>query len=98
MKRWPWVDKNHIKQIIDSEFDINNLPKLFRHEQSRQKHSTQTVAGVLLPLAGGSAKIISGTTGLQNAFHSLPTFLSAFLVYVSIRATYAPEYGTTIHL
>src|SRR5579859_4174362 len=97
-KRWPWVEKNHIKQIIDSEFDINNLPKLFRDEQSRQKHSTQTVAGMLFPLAGGSAEIISGTTKLQNVFHSLPTFLSAFLVYVSIRATYTPEYGTTIPL
>jgi hypothetical protein len=95
-KRWPWVDKIHIKQIIDGEFDIDNLPKLFRDEQSRRKHSTQTVTGMLFPFAGGSAEIISGTTKLQNVFHSLPTFLSAFLVYVSIRATYAPEYGTTI--
>src|SRR5579859_2350397 len=97
-KRWPWVDTNHINQIIDGEFDINNLPKLFHDEQSPRKHSTQTVAGVLFPLAGGPSEIIPGTARLQNIFHSLPTFLSAFLVYVSIRATYAPEYGTTIPL
>src|SRR5579859_1458451 len=97
-KRWPWVDKNHIEQIINGKFDINNLPKLFRDEQSRREHSTQTVTGVLFPLAGGSVEIIPGTARLQNVFHSLPTFLSAFLVYVSIRATYAPEYGTTIPL
>jgi hypothetical protein len=97
-KRWPWVDKVHIASIIVGELDINNLPKLFRDDQSRRKHNIHTATGMLFPLGGGPAEFVQSQTKLQTVFHNLTTFLSAFMVYISIRATFAPEYGSTMTL
>ena len=97
-KRWPWVDKVHITSIIVGELDINNLPKLFRDDQSRRKHNIQTATGMLFPLGGGPAEFVQSQTKLQTVFHNLATFLSAFMIYISIRATFAPEYGSTMSI
>jgi len=97
-KRWPWVDKVHIASIIVGELDINNLPKLFRDDQSRRKHNIQTATGMLFPLGGGPAEFVQSQTKLQTVFYNLTTFLSAFMIYISIRATFAPEYGSTMTL
>src|SRR5947199_528946 len=39
LSRWPWVDKSTVESIANGEFDINNLPKLHREEEPRNRHT-----------------------------------------------------------
>ena len=93
LSRWPWIEKSTIEVIANGEFDINNLPKLHREEEPRNRHQRKVIEGMHFPTDGSKPELITGRTKMQAAFPNLPTFLSAWLMYVSIRSSYSPERG-----
>jgi hypothetical protein len=95
LSRWP-VDKSIIQSIADGEFDINSLPKLHREEALRTRYTWKTTEGYHLPLDGGKPELVIGPTKMQSAFKDLPTFLSAWLIYVAIRRAFSPTHGTPL--
>ena len=96
LARWPWVDKTVIQSIADGEFDINSLPKLHREEAPRTRYTWKSTEGYHLPLDGGKAELVIGPTKMQSAFKDLPTFLSAWLIYVAIRQAFSPAHGSPL--
>jgi hypothetical protein len=93
LSHWTWVERPCIEDIANGEFDIYDLPKLHRDEYLRNLHTTKSVEGVMHPLSGARPHVVQARTKLQSSFKNLDTFLSAWLIYVSIRMVYAPEYG-----
>lgn len=93
LSRWPWVDKATVESIANGEFDIYELPKLYREETLRNRYVTKSKEGVHFPIGGGVPTIIHTRTKLQSSFKDLSSFLSAWLIYISIRASYAPDRG-----
>src|SRR2546423_733611 len=93
LSRWPWVDRSLVENIANGTFDIYDLPKLHRDEFLRNRHIAKTVDGVTYPLSGGRPHIVQAKTKLQSSFKDYGTFQSAWMVYVSIRTSYAPERG-----
>jgi hypothetical protein len=93
LSRWPWVDKATVELIANGEFDINNLPKLHREEDPRNRHTKKVTEGVHFPTDGSKPELVTGRTKMQSAFKDLSTFLSAWLFYISIRVSYVPERG-----
>lgn len=87
------MNKATIELIANSEFDINNLPKLFREEEPRNRHTKKVTEGVHFPTDGSKPELITGGTKMQSAFKDMSTFLSAWMFYISIRVSYAPERG-----
>jgi hypothetical protein len=51
------------------------------------------VTEMLFLISGGSAELISGQTKLHTVFNNLTSFLSIFMIYISIRFTFKPTYG-----
>jgi hypothetical protein len=94
LSRWPWVDKTLIQNVANGEFDIYQLPKLHREETFRNRHIAKSIDGVNIPAHGGIPTIVHGSTKLQSTFKDLSSFLQAWLIYVSIRVSYAPERGS----
>ena len=90
---WPWVDTTTITAIAAGRFDITSLPKLFRDESIRTRLAAKEVEGWNAPVQGGEVKLVMGRTKFHTAFKDLSSFLSAWLVYCSIRSTYSPERG-----
>ena len=86
-----WVQRSVVQTIADGEFDIHDLPKLHREEEQRMSHNRKVTEGVHFPVDGGKPELVIGRTKMQSAFKDLATFLSAWMVYVSIRSTFAPE-------
>lgn len=93
LARWPWIDKATVDLIANGEFDINNLPKLFCEEELRNLHIKKVTEGVHWPVDGGKPELVTGRTKMHNAFKDMATFLSAWLVYISVRSSYVPERG-----
>jgi hypothetical protein len=98
LSRWKWVDTATITAIATGRFDITSLPKLFRSESVRTRLATKEVEGWNAPAQGGDLKLIVGRTKFATAFKDLPSFLSAWLVYCSIRSTYSPEHGPGLNM
>ena len=93
LSRWPWVDKDVVNSIALGEFDIHHLPKLHREHTLRNRHVKSIKESYNIPLDGSKPELITGHTKMHQAFRDLPTFLSAWLIYSSIRISYAPERG-----
>jgi hypothetical protein len=93
LSRYSWVDKSVVKSIADGEFDIHDLPKLHREEEPRSTFKGKITDGVHFPADGGKPELVTTRTKMQSAFKDLTTFLSAWLIYVSIRTSFAPERG-----
>jgi len=91
LSRWYWVDQATVDAICQGNFDINNLPKLHREENLRNRHSKAVTEGYSIPLNGDPPELILGQTKMHSAFRDLPTFLSAWLVYISICSSYDRE-------
>jgi len=99
LSRWPWVEASMVASIANGEFDINNLVKLHREEEVRQRHTKMTTEGVFQPLdKSKSSEVIVSMSKLHRVFKDLPTFLGAWTVYTSIRVTYSPDRGAGILL
>jgi hypothetical protein len=93
LSRWSWVtDQNVIASIANGNFDINQLPKLHREEDFRNRHGKATAEGVFNPFDKSKpSEVLMGQTKMHQVFKDLPTFFSAWQVYTSIRSTYSPE-------
>ena len=92
LKRWSWVDQATVDSISDGTFDINNLPKLHREEDPRNRHLKSTIKGGLIPFdKNEQPEVFIGETKMHKAFKDPYTFFSAWEVYVSIRTAYAPD-------
>jgi hypothetical protein len=91
--RWPWVDRSMIEEIANGEFDIYDLPKLHRDENLRNRHLAKTVDGIMQPLSGARPHLVQARTKIQNSLRNLDTFISAWMIYCSIRISYVPERG-----
>lgn len=91
LARWSWIDKTVVDSIVLGEFDLNSLPKLHREQNLRNKHVTKTMESYSIPLDGSKPEIVTGRTKMDSAFPDLATFLSAWLIYISVRTTFAPE-------
>ena len=91
--RWSWIDLSTAEAIANGSFDLNSLPKLHREEGLRNRHLAKTVQSYVIPLDGGKPGLVSGRTKMQSAFPDLSTFLSAWLIYISVRTSYNPERG-----
>ena len=90
---WPWIEKSTVEAIVNGAFDINNLPKLHREESARNRHNLKTTDGVHFPMDGGKGELVTVRTKMLTAFRDLPTFLSAWHIYMSVRSSYSPEGG-----
>jgi hypothetical protein len=93
LSRYSWVNKSVIQSIADGEFDIHDLPKLHQEEEPRTNYKGKLTEGVHFPAGGGAPEVVTTRTKMQTAFKDLTTSLSAWLIYVSIRTTFAPERG-----
>ena len=83
-----------LQSIANGQFDLNSLPKLHRQEEFRNRHVKATAEGFHFPLDRSKpAEVIVGRTKMHLAFKDLPTFISAWQVYISIRTSYHPERG-----
>jgi len=91
LARWSWIDKTVVDSIALGEFDLNSLPKLHREQTLRNKHAVKTMESYSIPLDGSKPEIVTGRTKMDSAFPDLATFLSAWLMYISVRTTFAPE-------
>ena len=93
LSRWPWVDKDVVDSIVLGEFDIHLLPKLHREHTLRNRHLKSIKESYNIPLDGSRPELITGRTKMHQAFRDLSTFLSAWLIYCSIRISFAAERG-----
>jgi len=93
LSQWHWVTRPLAESIANGSFDIYDLPKLHRDQTLRDRHIQKNVEGVLQPLSGGKPILLHAKTKLQSTFPDMNTFLSAWLVYGSIRSAFAPEMG-----
>ena len=91
LSRWPWVDKDVVDSIGLGEFDIYHLPKLHREDALRNRHIKSIKESYNIPLDGSKPELITGRTKMHQVFRDLPTFLSAWLIYSSIRISFASE-------
>ena len=93
LSRWSWVtDETIIASIANGNFDINQLPKLHREEDFRNRHGKATAEGVFNPFDKSKpSEVLMGQTKMHQVFKDLPTFFSAWQVYTSIRSTYSPD-------
>jgi hypothetical protein len=82
LARWPWVDKSLVQDIVNGEFDFSSLPRLRREEGARIRHAALTMEG--LPVS--------------PTFEDIMAFLGAWMVYTSIRSSFAPERGPALAL
>lgn len=93
LARWSWIDTSTADSIANGLFEINNLTKLHREESLRNRHNPKTFENWMIPLDGSKPEYVSGRTKMQSAFRDLATFLSAWLIYISVRTSYQPERG-----
>jgi hypothetical protein len=94
LSRWSWLEATTVESIANGQFDLNSLPKLHRQEEFRNRHVKTTVEGFHFPLDKSKpAEVIIGRTKMHLAFKDLPTFISAWQVYVSVRTSYHPDRG-----
>ena len=91
LSRFYWVETSVVQSISDGDFDIHDLPKLHREEEQRMRHSKKVTEGLHFPADGGKPELVTGRTKMHLAFKDLATFLSAWMVYVSIRSSFVPE-------
>jgi hypothetical protein len=91
--RWSWIDLSTTESIANGLFEINSLPKLHRDAELRHQHLAKNFETFSIPLDGSKPELISGRTKMQSAFRDLSTFLSAWLIYISVRTSYSPERG-----
>jgi hypothetical protein len=91
LSRYSWVNKSVVQSIADGEFNIHDLPKLHQEEEPRERHGQKVTDGVHFPADGGKPELVTARTKMHTAFKDLTTFLSAWLVYISIRTSYAPD-------
>jgi len=90
---WPWIEKSTVEAIVNGAFDINNLLKLHPKESACNRDNLKTTDGVHFPMAGGKGELVTVHTKMLTAFRDLPTFLSAWHIYMSVRSSYSPERG-----
>jgi hypothetical protein len=93
---WDWVDRTIIESIVNGSFDIQSLPKLQRDESARQRHTQQNVSAYVIPLDGNRPELLQGVSKLHKALADVAAFLSAWLVYVSIRTAFSPERASAL--
>jgi hypothetical protein len=93
---FPWVEEAQVKKIVTGKFNINDLPKLFRDPDARQKNLEDTVHGIVTDLPTGKQKFLIADGKMHTAFPTFLIFVSAFSVYQAIRCAYAPEYGCAL--
>lgn len=93
LARWSWIDLPTAESIANGTFDINSLPKLHRDQSLRNRHVTKTFESFVIPLDGSKPELVSGSTKMQSSFRDLSTFLSAWLIYISVRTSYSPDRG-----
>ncbi|TMC17614.1 MAG: hypothetical protein E6J34_18360 [Chloroflexi bacterium] len=93
---FPWVEEAQVKKIVTGKFNINNLPKLLRDADARQKNLEDTVHGIITDIPTGKQKFLIADGKMGTAFPNLQSFLSAFNTYAAIRSAYAPEYGSAL--
>ena len=93
LSRWPWIDKDVMESIALGEFDIYHLPKLHREHMLRNRHVKSIKESYNIPLDGSRPELITGRMKMHQAFRDLPIFLSAWLIYSSIRISFASERG-----
>jgi hypothetical protein len=93
LSRWPWVDQKLVEDVANGQFDIHNLPKLHREEEPRTTNSKKTTEGIHIPADGGIPQIMTGRTKMSTAFPNVSIFMSAWMIYVSIRSSFANDRG-----
>ena len=93
LSRWPWVDPSIVEDISNGKFNIYDLPKWHCDEYLRNKHIAKSVDSVVHPLSSGRPHMVQAKTKLQSSLKDFGTFLSAWMVYVSIRSIFEPECG-----
>jgi len=99
LSRWPWVDQTIVDSIRNGNFDINNLPKLHREEEARNRHLKITVEGIFNPLDKTKpSEVLIGQTKMHQTFREPATFFSAWHVYASIHSSYHPDHGPDLAL
>jgi hypothetical protein len=91
LSRWPWIDRLLVESIANGEFDLNALPKLHQDITLRNRHITKTTDGYHLPIDDGRMEFITSRIKIYTVFKDLPTFLSTWLIYISIHTSYSPE-------
>ena len=91
LARWTWIDLPMAESIANGVFDINLLPKLHRDETWCNQHIAKTFETFIISPDGVKLELVSGRTKMQSAFKDLSTFLSAWLIYVSIRTSFSAE-------
>ena len=93
LSRWHWVSQTTVENIANGTFDIYELPKLHRDQTLRDRYIQKNIEGIIQPLNGGKPQLLHARTKLQNTFHELDALLPAWLIYASIRVTFAPQRG-----
>jgi hypothetical protein len=93
LSQWSWVERSMVQDIANGEFDIYDLPRLHRDEYLRNRYIAKSVDGVMHPLSGARPHVVQAKTKLQSSLKDPDTFLSAWLIYISIRMAYVPERG-----
>ena len=91
LTRWSWIDLPTAESIANDSFEINSLPKLHQDEGLCNHHITKTFESFIIPLNGSKPELISGHMKMQSTFRDLSTFLSAWLIYISMHTSYSPE-------
>lgn len=79
--------------IFSSSRTFNSLPKLRREESLHNRSNAKTFETFSIPLDGSKPELTIGRTKMQSAFRDLATFLSAWLIYISVRTSYVSEQG-----
>ena len=90
LSRWHWVPSSTVENIANGSFDVYELPKLHRDQTLRDRYIQKNIEGIIQPLNSGKPQLLHARTKLQNTFNELDALLPAWLIYVSIRAAFAP--------
>jgi len=93
---WPWIDLGLAQDIAAGDFDIQDLPKLHPHPETRLRHTTQIARATNLQVPLNSANIqptiVVGNTKLSRCLNDFNAFVPAWLVYCAIRGYYNHDY------
>ena len=85
------------QDVVDS-IDLRRIRYLspvqnFTVAHVRNRHVKSLKESYNIPLDGSRPELITGHTKMHQTFRDLPIFLSAWLIYCSIRISFASERG-----
>ena len=98
--KWSWItDISLIDVIAHGLFNINDLPKLHREEEFRNRHVKTTAEGVFNPFDRSKpVEVYVGQTKLHQMFKEHVSFFGAWWIYLSIRTHFSPEHAPGLSL